>query len=62
MLRKGRSTKKFENPWLKVSMLHRCIRVENPGEGLPEVFAKIPRGSKLAGKIARGAPFLGFIV
>ncbi len=23
---------------------HRCTRVENPGEGVPEVFAKIPRG------------------
>jgi hypothetical protein len=34
--------------------------VENPGEGLPEVFAKIPRGSKLAGKTVSGAPFFGF--
>jgi hypothetical protein len=23
---------------------HRCARVENPGEGVPEVFAEIPRG------------------
>jgi hypothetical protein len=23
---------------------HRCERVENPGEGVPEVFAEIPRG------------------
>jgi hypothetical protein len=32
--------------------------VENPGEGVPEVFAKIPRGggSRLLGKIAWGRP------
>jgi len=27
--------------------------VENPGEGVPEVFAQIPR---LSGKIERGVP------
>jgi len=25
---------------------HRCTRVENPGEGVPEVFAKIPGGGQ----------------
>jgi len=25
-----------------VSISHRCTRVENPGEGVPDVFAKIP--------------------
>jgi len=28
--------------------MHRCTRVENPGEGVPDVFAKIPRGSRLS--------------
>ncbi len=43
---------------------HRCTRVKNPGEGVLEVFAKIPRGSRLSGKNARGAggpPISGFI-
>jgi hypothetical protein len=38
--------------------------VENPGEGVPEISAKIPRrGSRLSGKIVRGVrpPILGFI-
>jgi hypothetical protein len=25
---------------------HRCTRVENPGEGVRDVFAKIPRGGQ----------------
>jgi len=44
-------------------MSHRFTRVENPGDGVPEVFAKIPRGSRLSGKIAKGAggsPYFGF--
>ncbi len=42
---------------------HRCARVENPGEGVPGVFAKIPVGrSRLSGKIAKGGPPIsGFI-
>ncbi len=28
----------------KVHSKHRCTRVENPGEGVRDVFAKIPRG------------------
>ena len=28
--------------------MQRCPRVENPGEGVPEVFAKIPRGVKFS--------------
>jgi hypothetical protein len=36
--------------------VNRCIRVENPGEGEPYVFDKIPRvgGSRLSKKIAGG--------
>jgi hypothetical protein len=34
-----------------------CTRVENPEEGLPEIFAKISRGSRLSGKVARGVLF-----
>jgi hypothetical protein len=26
--------------------MHRCTRVENPGEGVRDVFAKIPRGGQ----------------
>ncbi len=36
---------------------HRCTQVENPGEGVPEVFAKIPWGSRLSGKITKGQRF-----
>ena len=46
--------------------LHRCTGVENPGKGVRDVFAKIPRGGgggqgfqeKLPGG---GPPILGFI-
>jgi hypothetical protein len=31
----------FENHCTGLSN-HRCTRVENPGEGVPDVFAKIP--------------------
>ncbi len=32
---------------------HRCTRVENPGDGVPDIFAKIPRGVKaISGFIA----------
>jgi hypothetical protein len=34
---------------------HRCTRVENPGGGAP-LFAKIPEGAKISGKIAREGP------
>jgi hypothetical protein len=41
---------------------HRCTRVINPGEGVPEVFAKIPRGVKAFRKNYQwGPPILGFI-
>jgi hypothetical protein len=39
-------------------------QVENPGDGVPEVFAKIPggEGERLSGKIAWGDPLIsGFI-
>ncbi len=40
----------------------RCTQVENPGEGVAQIFAKIPRGggSRLSGKIARGVTYFGF--
>ncbi len=49
---------------LKYIMLHRCTLVENPGEGVPQVFATIPRGggSRLAGKIARRVPLLWLLL
>ena len=28
----------------RYGLLHRCTRVENPGEGVRDVFAKFPRG------------------
>jgi hypothetical protein len=43
---------------------HRCTRVENPGEGVPDVFLpkSLRGGSRLSGKIAKGGPpILGFI-
>ncbi len=40
----------------------RCTRVENPGDRVTDVFAKIPRGVKAFRKFARGGPtILGFI-
>jgi hypothetical protein len=39
---------------------HRCTRVENPGEGLPDIFAKFPNGSRLSEKIVRGVLYFGF--
>jgi hypothetical protein len=47
-----------------IALIHRCTRVENPGEGVQDVFAKIPRGgSRVVGKIARGGPpILRFIL
>ncbi len=36
---------------------HRCTRVENPGEGVPDVFAKIPkRGQGFLDKLPGGVP------
>ncbi len=60
-----RNQKKTEKQWIKglsrKGCVHRCTRVENPGEGVPDVFAKIPRGSRLSGKIAWvGSPYFGF--
>jgi hypothetical protein len=43
-------------------MLLRGTRVENPVEGVAQVFAKIPGGSRLSWKIAKGGPPIsGFI-
>ena len=39
----------------------RCTRVEQPGEGVPEVFAKIPRGVQgFQEKLPGGSPYFGF--
>jgi hypothetical protein len=41
---------------------HSCKQVENSGERVPEVFAKIIRGSRLSRKNEKwGPPILGFI-
>ena len=42
---------------------HRCTWVENPGEGVPDVFCQNPQGgSRVSGKIAWGGPPIsGFI-
>jgi hypothetical protein len=41
---------------------HRYTRVENSGEGVPDVFAKIPRGVKAFRKNCLGGPPIsGFI-
>jgi hypothetical protein len=42
---------------------NRCTGVENPGEGVPDVFCQNPlEGSRLSGKIAWGGPSIsGFI-
>ncbi len=31
---------------MRVENLTRCTTVENPGEGVPEVLAKIPKGGQ----------------
>jgi hypothetical protein len=38
--------KKFIKSDSNMLLLHRCTRVENPGEGVRDVFAKIPRGGQ----------------
>ena len=38
---------------------HRCTRVENLGEGVPEVLPKFIGGSRLSGKIA---PYFGYCI
>ncbi len=41
---------------------HRCTRVENPGEGVRDVFAKIPGGGQgFQEKLPGGPPILRFI-
>jgi hypothetical protein len=43
-----------------LTLRHRCTQVENPG--VPDVFAKIPRGGQgLQEKLPGGLPILGFI-
>ena len=44
----------FECQVLGMRGEHRCTRVKNAGEGVPDVFAKIPRGGG-------GPPISGFI-
>jgi hypothetical protein len=46
----------------KQGWVHRCTQVENPGEGVPDVFAKILRGVKAFRKNCLGGPPIsGFI-
>ncbi len=44
----------------RLRQCHTCAQVENPGEGVCDVFAKIPRGSRLSGKIAGRVHLFGF--
>ncbi len=49
--------KRFSNKLrLRLCLQHRCTQVENPGEGLPDVFLpkSLGGGSRLSGKIAWG--------
>ncbi len=40
---------------------HRCTRVENTVEGVPEVFARIPGGGAgFQKKLPGGSPYFGF--
>ncbi len=40
---------------------HRCTRVQNPGEGVPDVFCQNPQGGQgFQEKIAWGVPYFGF--
>ncbi len=41
---------------------HKCTQFENPGEGVPDFFAKIPRGVKAFRKncLGGGSPYFGF--
>ena len=46
-----------------VFQYHRCTRVKNPGEGVPDVFDKIPQGGQgLQEKLpwGWGSTYLGF--
>jgi hypothetical protein len=48
--------------YLEERLKHRCPQVENPEEGVPEVFAKIPRGVKALRKNCQlGPPISGFV-
>ncbi len=40
--------------------LHRCTHVENPGDGVTQIFAKSLRGQGFPEKIALGVPYFGF--
>jgi hypothetical protein len=46
---------------IKEGSMYRCTRVENPGEWVPEVFAKIPStGQGFHEKLPGGSPYFGF--
>ncbi len=50
-------------PKFLTNSVDRCTRVENPGEGVTDVFAKIPRGGQgFQVKLPGGPPILGFIL
>ncbi len=45
----------------RLNFEHRCTRVENPREGVPDVFAKIPRrGQGFQEKLPWRSPYFGF--
>jgi hypothetical protein len=47
---------------IPLTKIHRCTRVENPREGVPDVFAKISRdGQGFQEKLAGGGSLSGFI-
>ncbi len=46
--------KSYKKTSYKVSWDHRCTQVEKPGEGVPDVFAKIPREVKAFWKNCMG--------
>ena len=48
---------------IKFCYVHKCTGVENPREGVPDVFCQNPQGgggSRLSGKIAWGSPYFRF--
>jgi hypothetical protein len=60
--------KKYKTPCKNIKannllrqFIHRCTRVENPGEVVAQIFAKIPGGYKAFGKKCQGgSPYFGF--
>ncbi len=49
---------KFSQRRLLLKRTHRCTLVENLGLRVARVFAKMPGGTRLSGKITRGGPLI----